>query len=723
MSETNERGRKGTDEFARSSSRVAAGSDPRAEANSLLARMTLPEKLSCLDGDTPFWDGLVDMIAGGYYEHTYPAAAVPRLGVPGIAFSDGPRGVVVGHATAFPVSMARGATFDPALEERIGDAIGRELRAVGANFYGGVCVNLLRHPGWGRAQETYGEDPFHVGEMGAALARGAQRHVLACVKHFACNSIENARFKIDVTADERALHEVYLPHFRRIVAEGVASVMSAYNSLNGEWCGQNRALLTGILRDEWGFDGIVVSDFQHGLRDAVLSVEAGLDVEMPFVMIRARHLPGALERGELSIDAVDRIVERVLAVQLRFARTLAAPADPSVVACTAHRALAREAAVRSMVLLRNEGPILPLDRSRLRRVAVVGRLADVPNLGDGGSSNVHPPEVVTPLAGLRAALPGAAIDVDDGSDPARAAQVARHADVAVVVVGYTHHDEGEYIDSRGMAHLLPLYPPMTDPSTGERLAAALQKSAEGRGMSPGGDRRRLELSEADEALLLAVAAANPRTVAVVMGGSAILVESWRERVPAILLAWYPGMEGGHALADVVLGAEEPGGRLPFAIPTRAEHLPDFDPDAEAVVYDLWHGQWKLDRDGHPAAFPFGFGLGYARTSIEDVRVEHRDDGHVVRCSVRNRSDRAGSEVVQVYAGRPGSAWERPASRLVGFARVEIPPGATREVAVPVEWSAVDVRDGARWVREPGRWELRVGRHAGDPGAAIVAVDR
>jgi beta-glucosidase len=708
--------------FGDAAARVAAGADARAEARALLGRMTTPEKLSCLDGDTPFWDGLVDMIAGGYYEHTYPAAAVPRLGVPGIAFSDGPRGVVVGQATAFPVSMARGATFDPALEERIGDAIGRELRAVGANFYGGVCVNLLRHPGWGRAQETYGEDPFHVGEMGAALARGAQRHVLACVKHFACNSIENARFKVDVRADERALHEVYLPHFRRIVAEGVASVMTAYNSLNGEWCGQNRALLEGILRDEWGFEGIVVSDFQYGLRDAALSVEAGLDVEMPFVMIRAQRLPGVLERGELSIGAVDRIVERVLAVQLHFARTLAAPADPSTVACRAHRALAREAAVRSMVLLRNEGPVLPLDRVRLRRVAVVGRLADVPNLGDGGSSNVHPPEVVTPLGGLRAALPGVAIDVDDGADPARAAEVARGADVAVVVVGYTHHDEGEYIDPRGMAHLMPLYPPMTDPSTGERLAAALRKSAEGRGMAPGGDRRRLQLSEGDESLLRAVSAANPRTVAVVMGGSAILMEGWRDRVPAILLAWYPGMEGGHALADVLLGTAEPGGRLPFVIPTRADHLPDFDPDAEAVVYDLWHGQWKLDRDGHAAAFPFGFGLGYARTSIEDVRLEVRDDRHVVLCRVRNRGDRAGAEVVQVYAGRPDSAWERPASRLVGFARVEVAAGATREVALPVEWSAVDVRDGSRWLREPGLWQLRVARHAGDPAAVIVPVE-
>src|SRR5262245_20963496 len=194
--------------FLAAAARVREGADAHAEARALVAAMTLDEKLGCLDGDTPFWEGLIDGIQGGYYEHPYPAAAVPRLGIPGLAFSDGPRGVVVGHATALPVSMARGATFDPELEEQIGDVIGRELRAVGATFYGGVCVNLLRHPGWGRAQETYGEDPFHVGEMGAALARGVQRHAMACVKHFACNSIENARFKVDVAAGERALHEI-----------------------------------------------------------------------------------------------------------------------------------------------------------------------------------------------------------------------------------------------------------------------------------------------------------------------------------------------------------------------------------------------------------------------------------------------------------------------------------------------------------------------------------
>ncbi len=259
--------------------------------------MTPDEKLWCLDGDLPFWAGLEDLGRGGYHKRPFPAARLERLGLPGLSFSDGPRGVVIGPATCFPVSMARGATWDLELEERIGEAIGREVRAVGANLFGGVCVNVLRHPAWGRAQETYGEDPFHVGEFGAALVRGVQRHAMACVKHFACNSMENSRFKVDVTVDEVALHEVFLPQFHRIVEEGVAVVMSAYNSVNGEWCGQNRVLLNDILRDEWDFEGCVISDWIFGLRDAPKSVMARLDVEMPYRMVRASQLPGSAGRG------------------------------------------------------------------------------------------------------------------------------------------------------------------------------------------------------------------------------------------------------------------------------------------------------------------------------------------------------------------------------------------------------------------------------------------
>jgi beta-glucosidase len=700
--------------FGDAAARVRDGANARAEAKALVAAMTLEEKLGCLDGDTPFWNGLIDGLQGGYYEHPYPAAAVPRLGVPGFAFSDGPRGVVVGRATAFPVSMARGATFDPDLEERIGDAIGRELRAAGATFYGGVCVNLLRHPGWGRAQETYGEDPTHVGEMGAALARGAQRHVMACVKHFACNSIENARFKLDVSIDERALHEVYLPHFARVVRDGVASVMSAYNAVNGEWCGENGTLLTSILRDEWGFDGMVISDFQLGLRDAVRSVRAGMDVEMPYVQQRRQHLPAAIADGTLSVAAVESLAARVVATLLRFASIVSVPGDRGVLACDAHRALAREAAEKSIVLLQNDGGVLPLAPGL--RVAVIGRLAATPNLGDRGSSNVHPPEVVTPLDGLRVACGDDVIAYDDGVDVAAAAATAARADAAVVVVGYTHHDEGEFVDPAGVAHLFHLFPPMTDPDTSSRLQAAMKKGASGLGMSPGGDRRNLGLTAADEALVRAVAAANRRTVVVVMSGSAVVMESWRHVVPAIVQLWYPGMEGGHALASVLTGRVAPSGRLPFAIPTDAAHLPSFDPDATAITYDLWHGQWKLDRDGHAAAYPFGWGLAYTSFALADGRVEGDGTERRVCCKVHNTGARDGVQVVQVYGGLPGSAHERPAWRLLGFARVAVPAGGSRAVDIPVSLRTLAIRRDGGWLVEPGRYGILVACHAGDPSA-------
>ena len=316
-----------TDEtaFSAAAARVAAGADAAAEAAVLVAAMTGDERRWCLDGDRPFWGDLSEMGQGGYHRRPFPAARVERLGIPGFTFSDGPRGVVIGPATAFPVTMARGATWDLDLEERIGEAIGVELRAVGATLFGGVCVNVLRHPAWGRAQETYGEDPVHVGEMGAAITRGVQRHAMACVKHFACNSMENTRFAVDVTVDEVALHEVYLPHFRRIVDEGVASVMSAYNAVNGEWCGQSRTLLHEILREQWGFEGFVISDWIFGLRDAGESVHAGLDVEMPYRMIRAFGLEDALAAGVCTADEIATAVERVVATLLRFHPVLSQP--------------------------------------------------------------------------------------------------------------------------------------------------------------------------------------------------------------------------------------------------------------------------------------------------------------------------------------------------------------------------------------------------------------
>ena len=367
-----------TTAYEAAAERVAAGADPWTEAAALVAAMTVEERIHCLDGGSPFWAGLTDMGQGGYHQRPFPGAHLERLGVPGFNFSDGPRGAVIGPATAFPVSMARGASFDLDLEERVGRAIGRELRATGADLTGAVCVNLLRHPAWGRAQETYGEDPHHVGEMGAALTRGLQTRVMATVKHFALNSMENARFTVDVTCAEEHLHEVYLPHFLRIVDEGVACVMSAYNSVNGDYCGENRVLLTEILREEWGFEGFVISDWIFGLRDGVRSVEAGLDVEMPYRMIRHAPVTAAVAEGVLPVEAVDARVTATLATMLRFGLGALEPEPVETLACDEHRALALEAARKAAVLLRNEpvdgAPLLPLDPGALARVAVLGQI-------------------------------------------------------------------------------------------------------------------------------------------------------------------------------------------------------------------------------------------------------------------------------------------------------------------------------------------------------------
>jgi beta-glucosidase len=654
--------------YAVAKARVRAGADPALEAGLLVARMTTQEKIGCLDGDTNFWDGLLDMVAGGYYRHPFPAARVPRLGFPGLSFSDGPRGIVIGASTCFPVSMARGATFDPELEEAIGNAIGIEARLQGADFYGGVCVNLLRHPGWGRAQETYGEDPFHVGEMGAALTRGVQRHAMACVKHFACNSIENARFVVNVEASRDVLDDVYFAHFRRIVQEGVAAVMTSYNSLNGEWCGQSRELIAGILREEWGFDGIVMSDFVYGLRDPAASVAAGLDIEMPFRQQRALALEFALAEGTITIEQVEACVRRVVATVLRFdaARDDKLP-DRTLLAGPSHRALARRTAAESIVLLRNEpaagdpSPVLPLAPGNLRRIAVLGRLADRPNLGDRGSSDVHPPSVVTPLAGLRAALP----DVDFTDD-------AASADVAIVVAGYTFEDEGEFTAAVS-AELFALMPPVPDEGVWGRFAEA---SASGHSMAAGGDRRSLRLRDEDEALIAATAAVQPRTVVVLVGGSAIMVETWIDSVAAVLHAWYPGMEGGHAIADVLLGIVNPSGRLPFAVPTDETHLACFDPDATQIRYDRWHGQWLLDRDAREVRFPFGFGLSYTSFRIESARA----DGGSITVDIVNDGARDGAVVVFVF--RP----EGQTMRLVAFRKVFVASMQRAGVVLPIATS-------------------------------------
>jgi len=677
---------RGVTEFERAVAEVRAGAPAERVARELLARLRNDELLGLLDGDLPFWRGTLQFARQGYGRTPQIGGAVDRLGIPGLRFTDGPRGVTLGSSTCFPVAMARGATWDVDLERAIGQAMGREARAQGANCVGAPCVNVVRHPAWGRAQESYGEDPMHVGALGAAFVRGVQEHAMACVKHFALNSIENARFVVDVEIDDDVLHEVYLPQFKDAIDTGARVVMSAYNAVNGTYCGDNAELLTSILRDEWGFDGFVISDWIWGLRDPIGSLRAGLDIEMPFRQQRARVLPAAI--ADVRAD-VERAATRIIATQLRHEASLGEAPTRDVVACDEHRALARRAAARAMVLLRNEGGVLPLDG--VRRLAVFGRLATKPNLGDLGSSNVHPPTTVTILDGLRAALPDVAINYDGD---------AAAADAAIVVVGYRSVDEGEYMFATDEASLRLMPWPLSTKLAARAIDWLVQRY-QASGRVYGGDRASLTLRAQDEELIARVAAANPRTIVVVIAGSAVIAEAWRKSVPAILLVWYPGMEGGHALADVVLGRVEPGGRLPFSIPTAAEHLPPFNRDARRIRYDRWHGYRKLERDDHPPAFPFGFGLGYTSFRFTELSVDTR--GRTATVTVHNTGARDGSAVVQLYATR-----DREPRQLVGFTRCDLAAGATRTVTF-----------GWRRIDEPASVRFEAARYAGDPQAATV----
>lgn len=712
---------------------VRRGGDAAVVAAQVVGAMTAEERLWCLDGDAPTWAGLAFLGADGYHLASFGAAEVERLGVPGIRFADGPRGCALGNATAFPVSMARGAAWDPDLEERVGEAIGAELRAAGATLTGAVCINVLRHPAWGRAQETYGEDPFHVGEMGAALTRGLQRHVMACVKHFACNSMENARFSVDIEVDEVALHEVYLPHFRRVVDEGVAAVMTAYNSVNGQWCGQNEELIAGVLRGEWGFEGFVISDWIFGLRDAGTSLAAGLDIEMPYRMVRAAGLADALERGEVTWADVDAAVTRVVATLLRFDAVLSAPSPPAgTTGGAAHRALAREVAARSVVLLRNESvdgsPVLPL--APAASVAVIGRLAATVNLGDGGSSEVWDLDCSTILDGASTRF--ASVVHDPGDDLVGVGETAAAADVAVVVVGTTYLDEGEYIGATDPA-LMGLFPDADESAVAERwersvaALAPVERPAylrqRRKGFSTGGDRRRLSLDEGQVQLIRTVAAVNPRTVVVLQGGSAFTVEEWIDDVPAVVHAFYGGCAAGPGLWDVLGGEVNPSGRLPFSVPHVVEDLPPFEIDATSFRYDRWHGWWHLARNGTSPRFPFGFGLSYTSFDVTGAVLER--DPHsgdlTVMADVRNSGARPGADVVQVYAELPDPAapW-----RLVGFVRCEIDAGSEVRVDVRIPLSRLASRDASAhvWDAPEGRHVLRVARFAGDPDAHVLTAD-
>jgi len=654
----------------------------------IMEQATLAEKVGMLSGRGFFQEFMADDRLWGARPYR-AGSGIERLGVPPLWFTDGPRGVARGESTCFPCTMARGATFDTDLEMRIGEAMGKEIRAQDCDLSGAVCINILRHPAWGRAQETYGEDPHHLGAMGAALGVGIQtQNVMATVKHFALNSMENARFKVDVQIGERALHEIYLPHFKTALDAGVATVMSAYNKYEGEYCGQHHGLLTDILRTEWGFSGFVHSDWVMGLYKPY-AVAAGLDIENPEPQILGDKLIAAVEAGHVDPFVIDRACRNILRTQYRFA----CAADPltdypiELVASPGHVALAREAAQKSIVLLENDG-VLPLDRSKLRRIAVLGRLAALPNTGDMGSSRVRPPHVVTPLEALRDTLGADAVVTGDEDDVDAAVAAAREADVALIVAGYTAREEGEYIPGD----------------------ITLGQESDGKGGRPaiGGDRLSLDLPTEQIALIEAVAATGTPVVVAIVAGSAVLVERWSEQASAILQTFYAGMEGGNALADMLFGDVSPSGRLPFTVARNAGDYPHFDRDADAITYDYWHGYAKLARDGVEPRYPFGHGLSYTRFARRALRVAVSGRSLDISVTVANVGDRSGDESILCYVRYPGGV-ERWPLALKAFSRVSLAPGETRTIAMKIDIDDLRYRDENRheWKLEAGEYRIHI----------------
>jgi beta-glucosidase len=694
------------------------------KASETLGQMTLKEKVWLLNGN---WDMVGNQIKYNNAYNPTPIATngVERLGVSPIKFADGPRGVVMGRSTCFPVSMARGASFDRALEAQIGDAIGKEARAQDANFFGGVCVNLLRHPAWGRAQETYGEDPFLVGEMGQKLAEGVQEHnVMACVKHYAFNNIENSRFFVDVQADDRTLHEIYLAHFKKIVQAGAASVMGAYNLFRGDHACESRLLLTDILREDWGFEGFTISDFIFGVRNGKKAIEAGLDVEMPLPVHYQKNLLKAVEDGEVAESVVDQAVLRVLRTLLVFENTPdPMPYPKELVANPEHVALAREAAEKSMVLIKNEGSALPFDKG-VKRVLVLGRLAAQENTGDHGSSRVYAPYVVTALEGLKKHL-GAGVEIlhRDETQLAEAQKLAGEVDCVILVVGNDFNDEGEFIlpsGREGMPDPIVIgYQNMGRPDVAAQLEMMRKSSHPNaqslEGLAPGGDRQNLSLKPEQVALIQAVAGINPKTVVCLVCGSMIMIDEWAEKIPAVLYSWYSGMEGGTALARLLFGDVNPSGKLPFSIPTTVEHLPYFSSTDQTITYDLYHGYTLLDHKGLKPAYPFGFGLSYTTYAYRAVRVARDGQNLEVTVEVNNTGARDGEEIVQVYVGMENSSIDRQKKLLKGFQKVAIPAGekAKVKIAIPLDELRYYDTQAKQWRLEPGTYHVMVGPSSDD----------
>jgi beta-glucosidase len=678
---------------------------PTIDVEHVLAALTLEEKASLVLG-SDFW-------------HT---AGVPRLDVPRLMLTDGPHGLrkqpdegpdhagIGGSApaTCFPTAAALASSWDVELLTEVGGAIGHEALVQGVSVVLGPGINMKRSPLCGRNFEYFSEDPFLAGALATAMVQGIQEHgVGTSVKHFAANNQEDDRLRVSAEVDERTLREIYLPAFEAVVTDGMPwTVMCAYNKVNGTYASQHHWLLTEVLREEWGFDGLVVSDW-GAVHDRVTALAAGLDLEMPPALGHSdRAVVDAVRDGNLDEAALDTAVRRMLRLVARAQPALAAP--PPKARDNDHHALARRAAAASAVLLKNDG-ILPLTLEQGARLAVVGAFAATPRFQGAGSSQVTPTRVDVPVDELRAALPG--VDV-------------------TYAAGFTLDDEAR--DADGARTLLEEARAVAAAADTVVLFVGLPPAAE----SEGFDRAHLDLPSDQLAVIEAVTAANPRTVVVLANGSVVLVSGWQDRAAAVLECWLGGQAAGGAVADLLSGAVTPSGKLAETIPHRLIDVPSFlhfPGDSQVVHYGegLFIGYRGFDALERDVAYPFGYGL--STTSFELGAPEVVVEGSVasgdlavqVTVPVTNTGSRPGAEVVQVYVADPVASVHRPRRELRGFAKVPLVPGETALAQITLHERAFaywSIRLH-RWVVEAGEFVLHVGTSSRDlPFAHAVQLD-
>lgn len=661
------------------------------KAQEILNRLTLEQKVSLMSGNISIEDMMKlvhEMSEENHYNVTpYEAGGIAEEKLPPMKFVDGPRGVVCGNgqATCFPVSMARGATFDVELEEKIGEAIGNEVKAFGGNTFAGVCINLPYHPGWGRSQETYGEESFHIGQMGSALVRGVQnRNVIACIKHFAFNQMECSRFKVNVDCDKRTEQEVFLPHFRDCINAGAASVMSSYNLFKGVHCGHSKYLLQDVLKQEWDFDGFVMSDFAWGVRDTVEAANGGQDMEMNCTTFFGDKLVKAVRDGFVPNERIEDAALRIIRTLLAFTEAEQDNGERYEAGTPEHIKLARKCAQESITLIQNRFGVLPFSKEAVRHITVIGALAGKENTGDHGSSQVRAAYVKTPLEGLKEMAPQVDVEWFDGTDTEAARKSAGKADAVLFVVGFDHDDEGEYISDQVDSNY-----------TG----------------SMGGDRTKgLGLHEKEIRLIQEIGPENPNSAVVLIGGNTILIDEWKDAVNGILMAYYPGQEGGTAIAEILFGDINPSGKLPFVIPAKEEDLPCVDWDTTSQWYEYYHGYARLEKKKIKPSVPFGYGMSYTKFACSDVCCKSEEGQLKAECTVKNTGSLAGDEVVQLYVGFANSRMDRPVKLLRGFRRISLRPGEEKrvEITCPLDKLKWYHPISKEWVLEAMEYEIYMG---------------